>query len=519
MKRALLIFGMHRSGTSALARVVNLLGAELGNDLVPPGPDNPDGFWEHAEAVRINDDLLHGLGRTWYEMRGMPDGWIDSSSARAAAQRIGGLIERDFATARLCVVKDPRMCLVAPVWIAAFEARGFEVECLFIVRDPGEVVASLHRRNQWPSAPLYLMWVQYLMEAVAASGSRRHAMLTYDQLLSDWRGSMIRVAQELHLRWPVTPDGVISEVVDAFVDADQRHHQRPPGEPGGEDPAMPCPAAALYRTCLAIAAGEKPWAAISDLQGSYRGTTRLYAAHVDHLFAERQRAERRAQTAEARLGEQATMATLVRDAAQGLQDKLDSSVRQLQEKLDGSVRQSQEKLDSSVRQLQGEMSALSGEIEARFERQREGMMVVEARIQRQHALLNTISLRMEQAACHRGLERPSAIDAPPRTEMQKLRSALADSDATVAALFASSSWKLTAPLRWLSVHVLRRPPALAVPAAPAAAAPAPRGDQSSQAVYVRRPCADAAAEPGATVTRERRDRRDRRPRSVAFRWM
>jgi len=508
MKRALLIFGMHRSGTSALARVVNLLGAELGNDLVPPGPDNPDGFWEHAEAVRINDDLLHGLGRTWYEMRGMPDGWVDSSSARSAAQRIGGLIERDFATAKLCAVKDPRMCLVAPVWIAAFETRGFEVDCLFIVRDPREVVASLHRRNQWPSAPLYLMWVQYLMEAAAASGCRRRAILTYDQLLSDWRGSMIRVAQALHLRWPVTPDGVISEVVDAFVDAGQRHHQRPSGEPGGEGPAMPCPAAALYRTCLAIASGEKTWAAISDLQDSYRGTARLYAAHVDHLFAERQRAERRAQTAEARLGEQATMATLVRDAAQGLQDKLDSSVRQLQEKL-----------DSSLHQLQGEMSALSGEIEARFERQREGMMVVEARIQRQHALLNTISLRMEQAACHRGLERPGAIDAQPRTEMQKLRSALADSDATVAALFASSSWKLTAPLRWLSVHVLRRPPALAGPAALEAAAPEPRGDQSPQAVYIRRPCADAAAEPGATATVERWDRRDRRPRSIAFRWM
>mgnify|MGYP001037718924 FL=1 len=99
MKRALLIFGMHRSGTSAAARVVNLLGAELGNDLVPPGPDNPGGFWEHAEAVRINDDLLHGLGRTWYEMRGMPDGWLDSSHAKSAARRIGGFAIGGVASA------------------------------------------------------------------------------------------------------------------------------------------------------------------------------------------------------------------------------------------------------------------------------------------------------------------------------------------------------------------------------------------------------------------------------------
>ena len=32
--RALLILGMHRSGTSALTRVVNLLGVYLGTDLM-----------------------------------------------------------------------------------------------------------------------------------------------------------------------------------------------------------------------------------------------------------------------------------------------------------------------------------------------------------------------------------------------------------------------------------------------------------------------------------------------------
>ena len=53
---ALLVLGMHRSGTSALTRVLNLLGVELGDRLMPAGDDNPLGFWEHADVVAVLAD-------------------------------------------------------------------------------------------------------------------------------------------------------------------------------------------------------------------------------------------------------------------------------------------------------------------------------------------------------------------------------------------------------------------------------------------------------------------------------
>ncbi|MDE2497492.1 MAG: glycoside hydrolase family 99-like domain-containing protein [Xanthomonadaceae bacterium] len=464
--RALLILGMHRSGTSGAARVINLLGAALGNELVPPGPDNPEGFWEHAEAVRINDELLRGLGRTWYDMRSMPDGWTGSAPAKAALQRIGKLIERDFTTSRLCAIKDPRMCLTASLWIKAFERVGVGVDCLFVVRDPREVVASLHRRNDWPHASLYLMWVQYLLEAVAASEGRRRAMVTYDQLLSDWRGSMSRVARELHLRWPVAPDGAVSNAIDAFLDPDRRHHREPPPETGGTAPGMPCLTATLYQACLRIASGEEKWSAISNRLGSFHETARLYAAHVDRLLAERWGAEERAQMAEARLAEQTQGTTVVGGIAPTLQ----------------------EKLDARLGQLQDEIAALSGEIAARFERQQENMLAVDARIQRQHAQLSGMTRWLEQAAGdrlaeriddvsrkldvthakqHDHDERLDAIDKVLWFDMERLRSSLAGSNAAIAAFTASTSWKLTAPVRWLGVHFLRHPPPLMRPVAPA----------------------------------------------------
>jgi hypothetical protein len=127
---------MHRSGTSAAARVANLLGADLGDHLIAPASDNPDGFWEHADAVKINEDLLEGLGRTWYDMREMPHGWMETKAAKDAFERIKALVKGDFASSALPAIKDPRICLTAPVWIEALGDLGFEADCLFVVRNP-----------------------------------------------------------------------------------------------------------------------------------------------------------------------------------------------------------------------------------------------------------------------------------------------------------------------------------------------------------------------------------------------
>ena len=494
-RRVLLILGMHRSGTSPAARVVNLLGAELGSDLVPAGADNPEGFWEHAEAVRINEAILHGLGRTWYDMRDMPREWIDSPPAKAAMLRIGALIDRDFARSDLCAIKDPRMCLTAPLWIEAFRAAGFKVACLFVVRDPREVVESLHRRNRWPRAALYLMWVQYLMEAFAASAPRHRAMITYDQLILDWRGSMARVAGELSLHWPAAASGDVANAIDAFLDPRHRHHQgAPPAAERGDAP-IPDLTETLHRTCRGIAAGKNGWAAMAKLRGAFRNTALLYSAHVDHLSAERWGAEERAQTAEAHAARQASTEAVVQRLKDGLDSRLGTleqamagaaeqasataavrdTILQLKDRLDarlGALEQAVAGIAEQAGRMAVELSDQSAETAARLERHRESLMAVEARVQRQFTLLNTMALRLEQATGGDpgAATRLDAVDALLRREMQNLQSSLAASDAMVAALTSSTSWKLTAPMRWLGVHLLRRPPPLA---GSAAAVPTP----------------------------------------------
>ena len=85
VSRALLVLGMHRSGTSVAAGALRLAGVDLGTDLMAPAPDNPKGFWEHSGVVAIHEQLLAALGRAWNDPRPLPGGWLGSAAAAAAS--------------------------------------------------------------------------------------------------------------------------------------------------------------------------------------------------------------------------------------------------------------------------------------------------------------------------------------------------------------------------------------------------------------------------------------------------
>ena len=68
-KKILIVLGMHRSGTSALTRGLQVLGVSLGDNLMPAFEGNNNkGFWEDLEIVSLNDALLAELGMSWHSL-------------------------------------------------------------------------------------------------------------------------------------------------------------------------------------------------------------------------------------------------------------------------------------------------------------------------------------------------------------------------------------------------------------------------------------------------------------------
>ena len=78
-RRCLLVLGMHRSGTSALTRVLSLLGADLPATLMPPASDNETGFWEPGPLVDYHDRLLSEFGSDWDDWRALDLGRIPAA--------------------------------------------------------------------------------------------------------------------------------------------------------------------------------------------------------------------------------------------------------------------------------------------------------------------------------------------------------------------------------------------------------------------------------------------------------
>src|SRR3546814_11532478 len=120
-----------------------------------------DLHWEDAFAVETNQRLLAALGHRWDDVRPLPAGWQEAGPATEARHRIVQYVCGSRLAHPLWTIKDPRMCLLAALWISALSEAGCSDAVLLLVRHPQEVAASLAapaeigrascRENAWQS--------------------------------------------------------------------------------------------------------------------------------------------------------------------------------------------------------------------------------------------------------------------------------------------------------------------------------------------------------------------------------
>ena len=219
----LLVLGMHRSGTSAITGSLARAGFALGSELLEPGQDNPKGYFEHAEAVRINDALLDGLDRRWDDIRPLPEGWERSSVAETARFAISTLLTKDFEAPSLIAIKDPRMCRLLPVWLDALRARNIAVNALIVARSPGAVSASIAKRNGWPAAVADTLWLGHMLDAERDSRGLARSVVTYDAFLEAPQSVLATALEKLGLT--EAAEAMRRTNLDKFVSKRDRHHR------------------------------------------------------------------------------------------------------------------------------------------------------------------------------------------------------------------------------------------------------------------------------------------------------
>lgn len=218
--QAIIVLGMHRSGTSALTRVLNLHGMELGSSIMAPQGDNESGFWEHQNIVDVHDDILKTLRSSWDDEI-LSDQWWLKKSLRQHIKKLTQIVLQDFSGCPLWGIKDPRMCRLLPLWVPLLEKLRCKPLFVLAIRHPLEVAKSLAKRNGFSLQKGERLWFEHSLLLERSSRGFPRVIVPYEHLLSDWKSVIHRVQLALKTPWPKTPaDGEVEQ----FIKPAMRHH-------------------------------------------------------------------------------------------------------------------------------------------------------------------------------------------------------------------------------------------------------------------------------------------------------
>lgn len=223
-REAILVLGMHRSGTSALTGMLAKLGARKPRTLLPAAEDNPEGFWESEALMHFHDALLASAGGEWRDWEPFNPDWAGSAVSGQFAEQLPSLLEREFGDARLLLVKDPRICRFVPFWLSTLRDLAIDPKVIIPVRDPVEVADSLARRNGFSQVRSLLSWLRHVLDAEHATRGGVRVVTFYEDLLRDWRSVAKRIGDGLDVKWPRWSSAVEAEI-DTFLQPALRHHR------------------------------------------------------------------------------------------------------------------------------------------------------------------------------------------------------------------------------------------------------------------------------------------------------
>ncbi|MBS0016783.1 MAG: sulfotransferase [Arthrospira sp. SH-MAG29] len=136
--QVLIITGMHRSGTSLTASLLQSAGLHIGRRLMQGTEFNPKGYFENIDFFEFHLDLLRSQGVnvdgwTLQDNLDVPEEFIDQANA---------IVEKN-SLSHIWGWKEPRTTLFLDFWAELLPDARF----LLIYRSPWDVIDSLYRRG------------------------------------------------------------------------------------------------------------------------------------------------------------------------------------------------------------------------------------------------------------------------------------------------------------------------------------------------------------------------------------
>jgi hypothetical protein len=211
------ITGMHRAGLSVVARILGVLGYNLGEHEAE-GAAKPDGEGS-SEIVQINNQVLSTGRASWDWPQPLEQEFWEKGRAtyhRKWVEQSEQLLSR-LDQQRPWALKDPRMCLALPFW----KDLAPSAQYLICLRNPFEVAHSLSQRHHLSENFGIQLWQQYYERLLSETQPGQRLVVDYNALLENSGQQVSRLIDWLEVN--VGHDELVSAL--RLIKPDLRHQR------------------------------------------------------------------------------------------------------------------------------------------------------------------------------------------------------------------------------------------------------------------------------------------------------
>ncbi|MDD5410515.1 MAG: glycoside hydrolase family 99-like domain-containing protein [Methylobacter sp.] len=439
--KLIVVLGMHRSGTSAITRALQVMGVELGDRLMQSFEgNNSKGFWEDVDLNTLNMEMLSALGSDWYHLAPIEPSDVEFLRKEGYFLRATVLLRQKVSSTSIFGFKDPRVAKLLPFWKEVFSHCQFDVSYVMTVRHPLSVVQSLAKRDIIEAGQSYLLWFVHVITSLISSAGDKRVLVDYDRLMQSPDHELNRMAKHLDLEINPTELQIYKT---EFLDQGLRHTVYDLNDLLLDD-ACPPIVREVYAALLDVASEKIKFDDLELQDKIVRWSDEFERLRsplllVDELLAQKMAGmltvgERDKQVANLyqTLGERdGQIASLNQSVAE--RDGQIASLYQTLSERDGqiaSLHQAEANLNQAVIDRDGQIASLNQSVT-----ERDGQI----------ASLHQAEANLNQAVIDRD------------GQIAGLNEAIMERDKELIFIFQSKSWKLTRPLRGFRRSLVSRP--------------------------------------------------------------
>jgi hypothetical protein len=188
---------------------------------------NTAGHWESTPICRFNDRVLESAGTDWSDWGAVNPGWFRSPVVEGFLLEAIDVLNEEFGSSQLFVLKDPRICRLLPFWIEVFKRASIDPKFAIPLRNPLEVAGSLQERNGFDVELGQLLWLRHVLDAEYFSRGQRRFFCSFEQVLSAWPQVLETASSSFDMQWPRLSTASAMEI-DQFLNPSLRHHNERP---------------------------------------------------------------------------------------------------------------------------------------------------------------------------------------------------------------------------------------------------------------------------------------------------